>query len=191
MPEIGEIAPDFTLLDQDKEPLTLSDLRGAPVMLVFFPGAFSSTCTRELCEIRDDFGAYEHRGVTVLGISVDSTHALRAWQQAQGYRNRFLSDRWPVGTVAKLYGVWNEGRRTGGPGDVHPRRGGRRALRGAQSVEPGAGRARLRNRTRGDGRRRVACAWITRRGGRHGCATREPGPDPRPEPRARGMPTGT
>jgi mycoredoxin-dependent peroxiredoxin len=109
MPEIGEIAPDFTLLDQDKEPLTLSDLRGAPVMLVFFPGAFSSTCTRELCAIRDDFGAYEHRDVTVLGISVDSTHALRAWQQAQGYRNRFLSDRWPVGTVAKLYGVWNEG----------------------------------------------------------------------------------
>jgi peroxiredoxin len=111
MPEIGEIAPDFTLLDQDKEPLTLSDLRGGPVMLVFFPAAFSSTCTSELCEIRDDFGAYEQRGVTVLGISVDSTHALRAWQEAQGYRNRFVSDRWPVGTVAKLYGVWNE--RTG------------------------------------------------------------------------------
>ena len=111
LPEIGEIAPDFTLLDQDKEPLTLSDLRGGPVMLVFFPAAFSSTCTSELCEIRDDFGAYEQRGVTVLGISVDSTHALRAWQEAQGYRNRFVSDRWPVGTVAKLYGVWNE--RTG------------------------------------------------------------------------------
>jgi peroxiredoxin len=108
MPGVGELAPDFTLRDQDKEPVTLSDLRGGPVMLVFFPGAFSSTCTRELCEIRDDFRAYEQRGVTVLGISVDSTHALRAWQQAQGYRNRFLSDRWPVGAVAKLYGVWDE-----------------------------------------------------------------------------------
>lgn len=108
MPIVGDLAPDFTLLDQDKELVTLSDLRGSPVMLVFFPGAFSSTCTRELCEIRDDFGAYERRGVTVLGISVDSTHALRAWQQAQGYPNRFLSDRWPVGVVAKLYGVWNE-----------------------------------------------------------------------------------
>ena len=107
-PAVGDHAPDFTLRDQDKEPVTLSDLRGGPVMLVFFPLAFSSTCTRELCEIRDDFGAYERRGVTVLGISVDSTYALRAWRQDQGYRNRFLSDRWPVGAVAKLYGVWNE-----------------------------------------------------------------------------------
>jgi peroxiredoxin len=44
----------------------------------------------------------------VLGISVDSTHVLRAWRDAQGYRHRFLSDRWPVGAVARLYGVWNE-----------------------------------------------------------------------------------
>ena len=108
MPRVGELAPDFSLPDQDKEPATLSDLRGGPVMLVFFPAAFSSTCTRELCEIRDDFSAYEQRAVTVLGVSVDSTHALRAWREAQGYRNRFLSDRWPVGAVAKLYGVWNE-----------------------------------------------------------------------------------
>jgi peroxiredoxin len=108
MPLVGDFAPDFTLPDQDKEPVTLSDLRGSPVMLVFFPGAFSSTCTRELCEIRDDFAAYEQRGVTVLGISVDSTHALRACKHAQGHPNRFLSDRWPVGVVAKLYGVWNE-----------------------------------------------------------------------------------
>ncbi len=108
MPLVGDLAPDFTLLDQDKEPVTLSALQGSPVMLVFFPGAFSSTCTRELCEIRDDFAAYEQRGVTVLGISVDSTHALRAWKQAQRYPGRFLSDRWPAGVVAKLYGVWNE-----------------------------------------------------------------------------------
>jgi peroxiredoxin len=108
MPAVGQLAPDFTLSDQDKAPVTLSDLRGGPVMLVFFPGAFSSTCTRELCEIRDDFSAYAERGVTVLGISVDSTHVLRAWRDAQGYRHRFLSDRWPVGAVARLYGVWNE-----------------------------------------------------------------------------------
>ena len=108
MPRIGELAPDFTLRDQDKETVTLSDLRGGLVMLVFFPGAFSSTCTRELCAIRDDFSAYERRGVTVLGISVDSTHALQAWRQAQGYPTRVLSARWPVGAVAQLYGVWNE-----------------------------------------------------------------------------------
>ncbi len=108
LPAVGDLAPDFTLRDQDKQPITLSDLRGEPVMLVFFPLAFSSICTRELCEIRDDFGAYEQRGATVLGISVDSTYSLRAWRQDQGYRNRFLSDRWPAGAVAKLYGVWNE-----------------------------------------------------------------------------------
>jgi peroxiredoxin len=108
MPRIGEIAPDFTLQDQDKESVTLSGLRGRPVMLVFFPLAFSGTCTKELCAIRDDFSAYEKRGVTVVGISVDSTHALRAWRRDQGYTHTFLSDRWPVGEVAKLYGVWNE-----------------------------------------------------------------------------------
>ncbi len=108
MPAVGDPAPDFTLPDQDKQPVTLSDLRGGPVMLVFFPGAFSTTCTRELCEIRDDYSAYDERGVSVLGISVDSTHALRAWRREQGYAHQFLSDRWPVGAVAKLYGVWNE-----------------------------------------------------------------------------------
>jgi len=108
MASVGERAPDFTLQDQDKTPVSLSDLRGRPVMLVFFPGAFSSTCTQELCAIRDDYAAYERRGVTVLGISVDSVHALRAWRNDQRYQHRFLSDRWPVGQVAKLYGIWNE-----------------------------------------------------------------------------------
>lgn len=108
MPRIGEIAPDFALPDQDRQPVTLSSLRGRPVMLVFFPLAFSGTCTKELCAIRDDFSAYERRGVTVIGISVDSTYALRAWRRDQGYTHTFLSDRWPVGEVVKRYGVWNE-----------------------------------------------------------------------------------
>ncbi|MGC8633862.1 MAG: peroxiredoxin [Candidatus Limnocylindrales bacterium] len=108
MLSVGDPAPDFTLPDQDKQPVTLHDLRGKPVMLVFFPLAFSSICTRELCELRDDYAAYERRGVTVLGISVDSTYALRAWQRDQHYTNRFLSDRWPAGEVARRYGVWNE-----------------------------------------------------------------------------------
>jgi peroxiredoxin len=108
MLQVGDLAPDFTLPDQDKVPLTLSELRGRPVMLVFFPLAFSSTCQGELCAIRDDFNAYERRGVTVLGVSVDSTYALRAWKGEQGYGVRFLSDRWPVGDVARRYGVWNE-----------------------------------------------------------------------------------
>ena len=108
MPDVGEVAPDFTLSDQDKEPLQLASLRGRPVLLVFFPLAFSSTCQGELCAIRDDWSAYERRGVTVIGISVDSTYALRAWRREQGYGHRLLSDRWPVGRVIRRYGAWNE-----------------------------------------------------------------------------------
>ncbi len=108
MPNVGEQAPDFTLPDQDKQPMTLGELRGRPVLLVFFPLAFSSTCQGELCAIRDDYRAYESRGVTVLGISVDSTYALRAWRREQGYGHRLLSDRWPLGEVIRRYGAWNE-----------------------------------------------------------------------------------
>lgn len=108
MPQIGEIAPDFTLPDHEKRPVTLSALRGTPVLLVFYPLAFSSVCTGEMCAIRDDWSAFDERGVRVLGISVDSTHALKAWRRDEGYAHDFLSDRWPTGAVAKLYGVWNE-----------------------------------------------------------------------------------
>jgi peroxiredoxin len=105
---IDELAPDFTLQDQEKRPVTLSALRGAPVLLVFYPLAFSGTCTTEMCAIRDDWGAFQQRGARVLGISVDSTHALAAWRREQGFAHDFLSDRWPTGAVAKLYGTWNE-----------------------------------------------------------------------------------
>lgn len=108
MTAIGELAPDFTLQDQEKRPVTLSALRGAPVLLVFYPLAFSGTCTTEMCAIRDDWSAFEQRGARVLGISVDSTHALAAWRREQGFAHDFLSDRWPTGAVAKLYGTWNE-----------------------------------------------------------------------------------
>jgi peroxiredoxin len=110
VPEIGDLAPDFTLPDQDKGLVTLSSLRGAPVLLVFYPLAFSSTCTGEMCAIRDDWSEFERRGVRVLGISVDSTHVLAAWRREEGFAHDFLSDRWPTGAVAKLYGVWNEER---------------------------------------------------------------------------------
>ena len=108
MPDVGDLAPDFTLPDERNEPVTLSSLRGGTVMLVFFPLAFSSTCTTELCAIRDDFDAYRSRDVTVLGISVDSRYSLAAWKREQGYPNTFLSDRWPLGAVIKAYDAWNE-----------------------------------------------------------------------------------
>jgi peroxiredoxin len=112
VPEIGELAPDFTLPDQEHRPVTLSALRGTPVLLVFYPLAFSSVCTGEMCAIRDDWSEFERRGVRVFGISVDSTHVLAAWRREERFAHDFLSDRWPTGQVAKLYRTWNEERGT-------------------------------------------------------------------------------
>lgn len=105
--EIGDQAPDFTLLTQAGEPLTLSSVwRESPVVLVFFPLAFSGRCQGELCEIRDNIAMFEDASVRVIGISVDSHFALRAWAEAQGYAFDLVSDFWPHGEVAQAYEVF-------------------------------------------------------------------------------------
>ena len=107
--EVGAVAPDFTLSDQHGEELTLSELVAeGPVALVFFPLAFSGICTGELCELRDNLQIFEEGGVRLLGISVDSTHTLKAWAASEGYEFSILSDFWPHGAVAKEYGVFVE-----------------------------------------------------------------------------------
>ena len=106
---VGDAAPEFTLPDQDKQVVSLADLRGTPVLLVFYPFAFSGTCTGELCELRDDIGAFANDAVQVVGISCDPKHALRAWADEQGYRFPLLSDFWPHGEVASRYGVFMPG----------------------------------------------------------------------------------
>lgn len=100
-------APDFELANQFGERIRLSEFRGKhPVALVFFPLAFSGTCTGELCELRDNLALFAEAGVQLLGISVDSKHTLRAWADAQGYDFPLLADFWPHGQVAKEYGVF-------------------------------------------------------------------------------------
>lgn len=104
---VGTIAPDFTLSDQHGEELTLSELVSeSPVALVFFPLAFSGICTGELCELRDNLAIFEHNNVRLLGISVDSVWALKAWATSEGYDFSILSDFWPHGAVAQDYGVF-------------------------------------------------------------------------------------
>jgi peroxiredoxin len=108
--EVGSQAPDFTLNDYNKQAVTLSSFRGdKPVLLVFYPFAFSGICTGELCQLRDEFADYDGQGVQVLGVSVDTPFSLKAWAEQQGYQFPLLSDFWPHGEVAKLYGVFNEG----------------------------------------------------------------------------------
>jgi len=100
-------APDFELPNQFGEHVRLSDFRGKkPVALVFFPLAFSSTCTSELCELRDNLGLFADQSVELLGISVDSKATLRAFAEAEGYDFTLLADFWPHGAVAKEYGVF-------------------------------------------------------------------------------------
>ncbi|MCX2954868.1 peroxiredoxin [Lentzea sp. NEAU-D7] len=107
--EVGSEAPDFTLDDYNKQRVTLSSFRGSKaVLLVFYPFAFSGTCRGELCQLRDELGTYEDENVQVLGVSVDSPFALKAWANQEGYQFPLLSDFWPHGAVAQSYGVFNE-----------------------------------------------------------------------------------
>ena len=99
-------APDFELPNQFGEHVRLHDFRGRkPVALVFFPLAFSSTCTTELCDLRDNLALFKNEQVELIGISVDSKATLRAFADAEGYDFTLLADFWPHGSVAKEYGV--------------------------------------------------------------------------------------
>jgi peroxiredoxin len=90
--EIGQLAPDFTLYDSTKTKVTLSDLRGDNVLLLFFPLAFTSTCTAELCSVRDNISFYNSVKAMVFGISVDSLHTLAKYKAEQNLNFTLLSD---------------------------------------------------------------------------------------------------
>lgn len=105
---IGDTAPDFTLNDQTRTPVTLSDLRGKKhVLIVFYPLAFSGVCTGELCTLRDSIDSFRSDDVETLAISVDSSAATAAWAAQEGYEFPLLSDFWPHGAVADQYGVFD------------------------------------------------------------------------------------
>ncbi|WP_328607560.1 peroxiredoxin [Amycolatopsis sp. NBC_00345] len=107
--EVGSPAPDFTLNDYNKQPVTLSSFKGEkPVLLVFFPFAFSGVCTGELCQLRDEFSDYDTKGVQVLGVSCDAVFSLKVWAEQENYQFPLLSDFWPHGEVAQSYGVFND-----------------------------------------------------------------------------------
>ena len=100
-------APDFELPNQFGEHIRLSDFRHKkPVALVFYPLAFSSTCTSELCELRDNLALFSDKSIELLGVSVDSKATQRAFAEAEGYDFNLLADFWPHGGVAKEYGVF-------------------------------------------------------------------------------------
>ncbi|MBX5443423.1 MAG: thioredoxin-dependent thiol peroxidase [Solirubrobacteraceae bacterium] len=104
MIEPGDQAPDFTLPDQDGEPVTLSSLRGGPVVVYFYPKASTPGCTVQACGVRDRSADYDARGATVLGISPDPVRKLKTFAEAERLNFRLLSDE--DHAVAEAYGVW-------------------------------------------------------------------------------------
>ena len=105
---VGDTAPDFTLNDSDRQPFTLSEQRGTPVLVVFYPFAFSGICTGELCQLRDELATYTDAGVKVVAVSCDPAPTLKAWKDQQGFDFPLLSDFWPHGEVAKAYDAFFE-----------------------------------------------------------------------------------
>jgi len=104
--ETGRRAPDFTLLNQDRENVTLSqELGKGNVVLAFFPGAFSGTCTKELCNLRDSMTNFNNLNASVLGISTDTFFVLKAWHDQQKFGFPLLSDY--NKEVINKYGVVN------------------------------------------------------------------------------------
>ena len=104
--EVGIEAPDFTLVNESNEKVTLTELRGRPVVLVFYPFDFSGICTAEHCEIRDNYGSWMGKGAQVYGISRDSRFSHAVFKEREGFQHSLLADL--KGEVSRQYGVWNE-----------------------------------------------------------------------------------
>ncbi len=101
--EIGQQAPDFTLFDSEKKEIKLSNYKGKKVLLLFVPAAFTGTCTKELCSIRDGIADYNNVNAQVLGISCDSVFVLAKWKEQEGFNFPLLSDF--NKEVSAIYGV--------------------------------------------------------------------------------------
>lgn len=109
MVDVGQQAPDFTLVNQHGEQVTLSSYRGDKnVVLVFYPFAFSGICTGELCEIRDRLESFDNDSAVTLAVSCDSKFVQRVFADREGYTFSLLADYWPHGGVARDYGIFVE-----------------------------------------------------------------------------------
>jgi peroxiredoxin Q/BCP len=104
--EPGTPAPDFTLVDQDEKPVSLSDFRGRRVILYFYPAAMTPGCTTEACDFRDSMSSLQGAGYAVLGVSRDEPAKLRQFRENDGITFPLLSD--PDHAVHDAYGAWGE-----------------------------------------------------------------------------------
>jgi peroxiredoxin Q/BCP len=106
MPAAGDAAPDFTLPDQDGAPVTLSELRGTPVVVYFYPKADTPGCTTQACGVRDQLPDFQAADAVVLGVSPDPVKKVKKFHEGQGLNFTLLADE--DHAVCEAYGVWAE-----------------------------------------------------------------------------------
>jgi peroxiredoxin (alkyl hydroperoxide reductase subunit C) len=142
---VGTAAPDFTLHDQDRQPVSLADFRAPDagendknVLLVFFPLAFTGICQGELDQIRDQLPNYENDDSAVLAISVGPPPTHKVWAIENGFLFPVLSDFWPHGAVSQAYGVFNDDTGFANRGTFVVDRSG--VIRFAEMKQPGEAR---------------------------------------------------
>lgn len=102
----GDKAPEFTLPDQEGDPISLSDFRGQKVVLYFYPKDDTPGCTKEACSFRDNFASLEKEGIVVLGVSPDEPESHSSFIEKYSLPFRLLSD--PSHEVMEAYGAWGE-----------------------------------------------------------------------------------
>ncbi len=105
---VGDQAPDFSLPDQHRQQVRLSDYRGKNLVLMFYPFAFSGICTPEVCDVRDRRADFVNDDTQVIAVSTDTMQVQKAFADSQGLDYPLLSDFWPHGAVAQQYGVFEE-----------------------------------------------------------------------------------
>jgi peroxiredoxin len=108
---IGQKAPEFTLVDTEKNHVSLSQFKGKKVVLLFYPGAFSGHCTTELCSVRDDLSSYNDLNAEVIGVSTDTFFTLKKFKEVNGLDFTLLSDynKEVCGLYGAQYDEWIEG----------------------------------------------------------------------------------
>jgi peroxiredoxin len=136
---VGSAAPDFTLHDQNRQLVSLSDFHDAKsVLLVFFPLAFTGICQGELDQIRDHLPDFENDDTAVLAISVGPAPTHKVWAANSGFLFPVLSDFWPHGAVSRAYGVFNDDAGIANRGTFLVDRAG--TIRFAEMKQPGEAR---------------------------------------------------
>jgi len=111
MPQIGSPAPEFTLPNQQRQPMSVDDLRGRKSLIVFIPFPFTGVCTGEVCEIQDNLGQLRDLDANVVVITCATVATNAKWSELEGLEFPVLSDYWPHGVVSQAYETFDD--RTG------------------------------------------------------------------------------